>query len=133
MQDLSVAENLYLGALPPGRLGFTVNWKAMNSSARELLEAVGLHVDPRSLAGQLPLAHQQLLECARALSHGCTVLFFDGPTSPLTAHEADVLFALMDDLRERKLTLGFISHRLDEVEQLSDRVTVLRDGAINSR
>lgn len=130
MPDLSVAENLYLGALPPGRLRFTVDWKRTRDAAGDLLATVGLHVDPRMMAGQLPLAHQQLLECARALAHGCHVIFFDEPTSPLTAHEAGTLFALMRRLRERGYTLGFISHRLDEVEDLSDRITVLRDGQV---
>lgn len=130
MPDLSVAENLYLGALPLGRLPFTVDWKRARAAAGDLLATVGLHVDPRMLAGQLPLAHQQLLECARALAHGCHVIFFDEPTSPLTTHEAETLFTLMRQLRERGFTLGFISHRLDEVDDLSDRITVLRDGQI---
>ena len=133
MPDLSVAENLYLGTLRRGRLRFNVDWRAMNGSAGELLGAVGLNVDPRMLAGRLPLAHQQLLECAKALSYGCRIIFFDEPTSPLTSHEADRLFALMHGLREQGMTLGFISHRLDEVERLSDRITVLRDGAVTAR
>lgn len=133
MPDLSVAENLFLGALPVGRLGFTVDWKAVNDSAGELLAAVGLTSDPRTLAGRLSLAHQQLLECARALAHGCGVIYFDEPTSPLSGHEAEKLFSLMNDLRERGLTLGFISHRLDEVESISDRITVLRDGEVVAR
>jgi ABC-type sugar transport system ATPase subunit len=133
MPDLSVAENLYLGSLPRGRFGVNVDWRRMNGSTRELLERVGLDAAPRTLAGQLPLAHQQLLECARALALGCEVIFFDEPTSPLTSHEADKLFALMDDLRTQGMVLGFISHRFDEVEQVSDRITVLRDGVITAR
>ncbi|CCH78032.1 Ribose import ATP-binding protein rbsA 2 [Nostocoides japonicum T1-X7] len=133
MPDLSVAENLYLGALPRGRFGLTVDWRRARDTTSGLLETVGLSVDPRMLAGRLPLAHQQLLECARALAQGCRVIFFDEPTSPLTAHEADTLFALMRDLRDRGLTLGFISHRFDEVEDLSDRITVLRDGSVVGR
>ncbi|WP_349903411.1 sugar ABC transporter ATP-binding protein [Parafrigoribacterium humi] len=133
MPDLSVAENLFLGALPVGRLGFTVDWKTINDSAGELLAAVGLNSNPRTLAGRLSLAHQQLLECARALAHGCGVIYFDEPTSPLSGHEAEKLFSLMNELRERGLTLGFISHRLDEVEAISDRITVLRDGEVVAR
>ena len=94
MPDLSVAENLYLGALPRGRFG-QVDWQKMNSTTDRLLAEVGLlaqdagqRVEPRALAGGLSLAQQQLLECARALSHGCSVIFFDEPTSPLTAHDA---------------------------------------------
>jgi ABC-type sugar transport system ATPase subunit len=132
MPDLSVAENLYLGTLPRGPLG-RVDWRRMNDTTESVVSEVGLNVDPRTPAGQLSLAQQQLLECARALAHGCGVIFFDEPTSPLTAHDAEKLFALMHSLRERRYTLGFISHRLDEVEQLSDQITVLRDGEVVAR
>ncbi|HWF42089.1 MAG TPA: sugar ABC transporter ATP-binding protein, partial [Acidothermaceae bacterium] len=130
MPDLSVAENLYLGALPRGAFSFNVDWRAMTASTDGLLASVGLDLDSRMLAGRLSLAQQQLLECARALAHGCRVIFFDEPTSPLTAQDADRLFALIRDLRDRGLTLGFISHRFDEVEAISDRITVLRDGHV---
>jgi ABC-type sugar transport system ATPase subunit len=132
MPDLSVAENLYLGALPTARFG-RVAWRVMNNATEDLIASVGLHVHPRTLAGRLSLAQQQLLECARALSRGCGIIFFDEPTSPLTAHDADKLFSLMNELRARGLTLAFISHRLDEVEAVSDRITVLRDGAVVAR
>ena len=132
MPDLSVAENLYLGALPAGRLG-TVAWRTMNEATEGLISEVGLEADPRLLAGRLSLAQQQLLECARALTHGCRIIIIDEPTTPLTAHDAEKLFALMDRLRSRGMTLGFISHRLDEVEAISDRITVLRDGAVVAR
>jgi ABC-type sugar transport system ATPase subunit len=132
MPDLSVAENLYLGALPRGRLG-TVAWRQMIDTTEALTSTVGLHADPKVAAGRLSLAQQQLLECARALSHGCRILFFDEPTSPLTAHDAERLFALIGRLRDQEMTLGFISHRLDEVESISDRITVLRDGAVVER
>jgi ABC-type sugar transport system ATPase subunit len=132
MPDLSVAENLYLGALPRGRLG-TVAWRRMIDTTGALISAVGLHADPRVAAGRLSLAQQQLLECARALSHGCGILFFDEPTSPLTSHDAERLFALIGRLRDQRMTLGFISHRLDEIEAISDRITVLRDGAVVER
>jgi ABC-type sugar transport system ATPase subunit len=133
MPDLSVAENVYLGALPRGVAKWNVAWRSMAESAHEHLSAVGLNISPRSLAGDLSLAQQQLVECARALAHGCQVVFFDEPTSPLTAHEAARLFDLMQQLRADGLALGFISHRLDEVEEISDRLTVLRDGRIVGR
>ena len=131
MPDLSVAENLYLGALPT-RSG-RVAWRLMNDTAGELIAAVGLRADPRVPAGRLSLAQQQLLECARALSRGCGTIFFDEPTSPLTAHDAGRLFEVMRQLRDGGLTLAFISHRLDEIEAISDRITVLRDGAVVAR
>jgi ABC-type sugar transport system ATPase subunit len=132
MPDLSVAENLYLGALPRRRLG-AVAWRRMIDTTEDLITSVGLRADPRLPAGRLSLAQQQLLECARALSHGCGTIFFDEPTSPLTARDAERLFELMWQMREQGLTLGFISHRLDEIEAVSDRITVLRDGAVVAR
>ena len=132
MPDLSVAENLYLGALPRGRLG-TVAWRRMLDTTEALISTVGLQADPRVAAGRLSLAQQQLLECARALSHGGRILFLDEPTSPLTARDAEQLFALIGRLRGQGMTLGFISHRLDEIEAISDRITVLRDGVVVER
>ena len=132
MPDLSVAENLYLGALPTRRLG-GVAWRRMIDTTEELITSVGLRADPRLPAGRLSLAQQQLLECARALSHGCGTIFFDEPTSPLTARDAERLFELMWQMRDRGLTLGLISHRLDEIEAVSDRITVLRDGSVVAR
>lgn len=132
MPDLSVAENLYLGALPTRRPG-RVAWRTMNDTAGELIAAVGLRADPRVPAGRLSLAQQQLLECARALSRGCGTIFFDEPTSPLTAYDAERLFEVMLQLRDGGLTVAFISHRLAEIEAVSDQVTVLRDGAVVMR
>jgi ABC-type sugar transport system ATPase subunit len=130
MPDLSVAENLYVGTLPRGRLHVNVDWRTVYASADAVFARVGLRVDPRMPAGRLSIAAQQLVECARALAHDCRVIFFDEPTSPLTAHDSQRLFELMTDLRGQDLALGFISHRLDEVEEVSDAITVLRDGRV---
>jgi ABC-type sugar transport system ATPase subunit len=130
MANLSALENLFVGILPRGALPFSVNWKEMQRSAGAFFAQVGLDIDPHRPASTLSIAQQQLLECARALAHNCKIIFFDEPTSPLTAREAEVLFALMRRLREREFTLGFISHRLDEVLEVSDRITVLRDAAV---
>lgn len=127
MPHLSALENLFVGIIPRGRLPFSVDWKRMRETAGGYFAQVGLTIDPRQKAQTLSIAQQQQLECARALVHSCSVIFFDEPTSPLTSHEADVLFDLMRRLRDRQFTLGFISHRLDEVLALSDRITVLRD------
>ncbi len=130
MATLSAVENLFVGILPRARLPFSVDWRAMTQTAGSYFEQVGLDVDPRQPASTLSIAQQQLLECARALVHRCNVIFFDEPTSSLTAHETEVLFDLMRRLRGRSFTLGFISHRLDEVFEISDRITVLRDAQI---
>ncbi len=128
MQSLSVTENLFVGILRRGRLHFNVDWRSMKQEASAYLDRVGLDVDPEVRAEELSIAQQQLVECARALVHRCTVIYFDEPTSPLTAKEAGTLFEVMKNLRADGYTLGFISHRLDEVLAISDRVTVLRDG-----
>jgi ABC-type sugar transport system ATPase subunit len=130
MTSLSALENLFVGILPRGALPFSVNWTEMRQSAGAFFAQVGLDIDPHRPASTLSIAQQQLLECARALAHNCNIIFFDEPTSPLTAREADVLFALMRQLREREFTLGFISHRLGEVLEISDRITVLRDAMV---
>jgi ABC-type sugar transport system ATPase subunit len=130
MQHLSAAENLFLGILPRGALPFSVSWKEMRRRAGAYLARVGLDIDPETPAAELSIAQQQLLECARALVRRCDVIFFDEPTSPLTDHDAEILFEVMRSLREQRYALGFISHRLDEVFAISDRVTVLRDGSL---
>ena len=129
MGSLSLTENLFVGILRRGRLRINVDWRSMAREASDYLARVGLDIDPQRKADELSIAQQQLVECARALVHRCVVIFFDEPTSPLTAKEAGTLFDLMGSLRNDGYTLGFISHRLDEVLAISDRVTVLRDGA----
>ena len=133
MPHLSALENLFVGILPRGRVPFSVNWRRMRETAGGYFAQLGLSIDPGQKASTLSIAQQQQLECARALVHRCNVIFFDEPTSPLTAHESEVLFDLMRRLRERQYTLGFISHRLDEVLELSDRITVLRDARVVAR
>ena len=130
MAHLSAAENLYTGVLPRRRVRSLVDWGRIRRDAARSLERVGLDVEPETPARDLSIAQQQLLECARALVHECRVILFDEPTSPLTAHETDILFGLMRNLAAGGLSLGFISHRLDEVLEISDRVTVLRDGRL---
>ena len=130
MATLSAVENLFVGIMPRGRLPFSVDWRAMTQSAGPYFEQVGLDIDPRQPAWALSIAQQQLLECARALVHRCNVIFFDEPTSSLTARETEILFALVRRLRERSYTLAFISHRLDEVLEISDQITVLRDASV---
>ena len=129
MQSLSITENLFVGILRRGRLRFNVDWRSMKREASAHLDRVGLDIDPEMKAEELSVAQQQLVECARALVHRCVVIYFDEPTSPLTGKEAGTLFEVMGSLRADGYTLGCISHRLDEVLAISDRVTVLRDGA----
>ena len=126
--DRSVAENIFLGHLPHGRLG-GVHREALNREAALLLARVGLPISPRTLVRRLGIAQQQLVEIARALSRAARVIVMDEPTATLTAAEQRILFATIAALRKAGVGLVFISHHLEEVFEVCDRVTVLRDGA----
>jgi ABC-type sugar transport system ATPase subunit len=131
MPELSVTETMFVGQLPTiGRFPRRVDWKAARRRALEALATLRLEIDPDQLARNLSIAQQQQLECAKALLRGCRVILFDEPTSPLTTHEVERLFATMRRLRGEGYTLGFISHRMDEVLEISDDISVLRDGAL---
>jgi ribose transport system ATP-binding protein len=127
--DRSVAENIFLGHLPRNRFG-AVRRAALDRAASRLLARVGLAVQPRTVVRTLGIAQQQLVEIARALSRAARVIVMDEPTATLTAAEKASLFATIAGLRADGVGLVFISHHLDEVFALADRVTVLRDGAV---
>jgi rhamnose transport system ATP-binding protein len=124
--DLDIAENIMIGRQPMGRLG--VDWKRMYQEAGALLRRLGLALDPRTKARELSVAQQQVVEIARALSINAKVLIMDEPTSSLTQHEVDELFTIVRQLRAAGTAIVFISHRLEELFALADRVTTLRDG-----
>jgi ABC-type sugar transport system ATPase subunit len=125
--DRSVAENIFLGHLPHDRLG-RVRRAALHRRARDLLARVGLDVSPQTRVRTLGIAQQQLVEIARALSRAARVIVMDEPTATLTTSEQRVLFATIRSLREAGVGLVFISHHLEEVFEICDRVVVLRDG-----
>jgi ribose transport system ATP-binding protein len=124
--NLDVASNIYLGR-EPLRAGL-IDKKNMRRDARRVLDLVGLNVDPATPLHRLTIGHQQLVEIAKALSVNARVLIMDEPTSSLSQHETENLFRVVKDLRRRGVSVIYISHRLGEVKQLADRVTVLRDG-----
>jgi rhamnose transport system ATP-binding protein len=124
--DLDVAENILVGRQPARRLG--IDWKRMYREAGALLRRLGVSIDPRTKARDLSVAQQQLVEIARALSINARVLIMDEPTSSLTLGEVEELFAIVRQLREAGTAIVFISHRLEELFALADRVTILRDG-----
>jgi rhamnose transport system ATP-binding protein len=124
--DLDVAENILVGRQPAGRLG--IDWRRMYSEAADLLRRLGLSIDPRTKARELSVAQQQVVEIARALSINAKVLIMDEPTSSLTLREVEELFTIVRQLRQSGTAVVFISHRLEELFALADRVTVLRDG-----
>lgn len=126
-EHLSVAENILLEEL--GHKGSLVDWKDMTQRAAELLTEMGFaEIDPRMRAGDLPVALQQVVEICKALSRESKTIVFDEPTAVLTHHETRKLFKLINDLRDRGVCIIYISHRLEEIFELCNRVTVLKDG-----
>ena len=125
--DLSVAENLALGLESAGAWT-RIDWQGRSDRARELLARVGARIDVNREAASLSLPEQQLVEIARALGARAKLLILDEPTASLTPQEVDRLFALLTELRAAGTALIYISHRLEELPRLADRVTVLRDG-----
>ncbi len=123
---MTVAENLFLGR-EPGARGF-VSWPRMRAATRALLGRLGLSIDPMRAVATLSVAEQQMVEIARALSIDSRLIIMDEPTSALTDQEVDRLVRIVGDLRARGLSVLFVTHRLEEVRRLCDRVTVLRDG-----
>jgi ABC-type sugar transport system ATPase subunit len=127
VENLSVAENIYFGNLPTTRSG-RVLWKELEENTRKALKEVGLNINPRNKVGYLSMAQQQLVEIAKALSHNSRVLIMDEPTSALSPKEIDNLFNLIRELKNKGVGIIYVSHKIEEIFALTDRVTVLRDG-----
>jgi rhamnose transport system ATP-binding protein len=125
--DLSVAENIAL-ALEQGHGEWTVNWKSRHARAQQLLASMGATIDPARPARTLSMAEQQIVEIAKAIGADARILLMDEPTALLSDRETDNLFALMRQLRARGVAIVYISHRLEEILSIADRITVLRDG-----
>jgi ABC-type sugar transport system ATPase subunit len=125
-ENLSVAENLCLSALP-ARRGFIAR-DAMVERAREMLAQIGATIDPNRSAGDLTIAQQQLVQIAAAVGHGARIIIFDEPTSSLSQVEAEKLYQLIAQLKQRGVTCIYVSHRMAEIFRLCDHATVLRDG-----
>lgn len=124
---LTVAQNIYLGQ-EPRSLGFLLDDRALNDRAAELFETLHLNLDPRKRASALAVAQQQMVEIAKALSLNADILIMDEPTAALTDTEIAELFRITRELRGRGVGVVHISHRLQELKQIADRVTVMRDG-----
>ena len=125
---LNAGQNIYLGREPKGRLPGTLDWGALYRDARAQLERLSLDIDPHTPVRQLPIAQQQMIEVAKALSLNAKLIVMDEPTSSLTDREVDTLFEQMRRLRAEGVSIIFISHRMDEVHAVCDRATVMRDG-----
>jgi len=130
LPNLSVAENICAGRYPrrPWLRGGGIDWRETNKRARELLAGLGIELDVAQLAGGLPAAVQQLATVARAVATDARVLILDEPTSSLDAEEVKALFALIRRLRDKGVAILFVTHFLDQVYEVCDRITVLRNG-----
>ncbi|MCY7325995.1 MAG: sugar ABC transporter ATP-binding protein [Microbacteriaceae bacterium] len=126
--DLTVAENIYIGRQPRGRGGL-ISRSTMRAEATKLFATLGVPIDPERIAAGLSIADQQIIEIAKAISLDARVLIMDEPTAALSGVEVERLFGVARSLRDRGAGILFISHRFDEVFGLSDRITVMRDGA----
>jgi ribose transport system ATP-binding protein len=128
---LSVAENVFLESFPLKK-NKTIDWKILNRKTHELVQNVGLDLDPTRKVSKLTVSQQQMVEIARALSHEARVVIMDEPTSALTPNEIESLFTVIRKLRGLGIGILYVTHKLEEVFELCDQVTVLRDGKLIS-
>ncbi|MCJ7668283.1 MAG: sugar ABC transporter ATP-binding protein [Anaerolineae bacterium] len=125
---LSVAENIFMGRLPKRKPFGNVDWSEATSQAKRILDGLGVDIDPRERVGNLSIGEQQLTEIAKALSMKAQILLLDEPSSALADEERERLFSILRGLQEKGVAIIYVSHRLVEVPQIGQRVTVLRDG-----
>ena len=126
LNHLTVAQNIFIGReFMNGKL---INDAKMNQAARELFEQLHIDINPKEKMGDLTVGKQQMCEIAKAISHKAKVIIFDEPTAALTESEIEALFKIIRDLKAQGLGIVYISHRMDEIKMITDRVTVMRDG-----
>lgn len=124
--DLSVAENIFLGRAI--RKGMIIDLKAMERESKKILDSLNIKINPKTLVKTLSVGYQQMVEIAKAVSQNAKLLIMDEPSAPLTSAEVEAMFAIVDKLKASGVSIIYISHRLDEIFRLSDRITILRDG-----
>jgi len=125
--DLNVTENIFVGHTKEGKSP-TIDWKKKRERARELLKSLGVNMDERALVKGMSIADQQMVEITSALSQNAEVIIMDEPTAALSLGEVETLFKIIKKLKKQGKAIVFIGHRLEEIEVVSDRITVLRDG-----
>lgn len=130
MDHLTVAQNIFIGRESMMKNGVFLNEKAQNERAAALFKRLNMNIDPTETLGRLTVGRQQMVEIAKAVSHNLRILILDEPTAALTDQEIDELFSIMRDLRSRGVGMIHISHRLDEIHQIADRASVMRDGEL---
>ncbi|WP_113671453.1 sugar ABC transporter ATP-binding protein [Vallitalea guaymasensis] len=129
MPDLTVAQNIFIGKEPKKCLNLFLDNKEINDKASELLNQMNLSISPEEKVENLSVAKQQMVEIAKALSYNSDVLIMDEPTAALTELEIEELFSIIKELKEKGVGIVYISHRMEELKQICDRVTVMRDGS----
>lgn len=129
LPELTVAENIVMGAWP-GTAGGLLDWNRARAVSTSILKGIGVEIDPYTLVGSLPMALRQMVEIGKVLSQESELIVFDEPTAPLSRDEVGILFDILRDLKRRAKGIIFISHRLDEVLAISDRITVMKDGKL---
>ena len=127
MNHLTVAQNIYIGR-EPMKNGLYIDDKKMEEDAKALFDRIGVDIDPGAILGTLTVGKQQMVEIAKAVSHDSKILILDEPTAALTQVEVEELFSIMHDLKAKGIGMIYISHRMDEINRISDRITVMRDG-----
>ena len=127
MKDLTVAQNIFIGREPMA-MGLFIDDGKMEAEAEKLLRYVGVNISPSTRLGNLTVGKQQMVEIAKAISYNSKILILDEPTAALTSVEVDELFRIMNELKQKGIGMIYISHRMDEIRRISDRVTVMRDG-----
>jgi len=127
LKNLTVAENIFLGRQPLARTGI-IDWKKMNLDARSLLDAIQSDISEKAMVSSLSVGQMQMVEIAKALSFKSNIIIMDEPTSALTEKEVQALFNIIKQLKKDNVAIVYISHRLEEIMKIGDRLTVLRDG-----
>ncbi|GMQ61110.1 sugar ABC transporter ATP-binding protein [Vallitalea maricola] len=125
--ELSVAENIFLGRAIRKK-GIIVDKKAMVDKSKEIFKQFDINIDPNELVSNLTVGYQQIVEIAKAMSQKAKILIMDEPSAPLTKSEVESMYLIVDKLKEAGVTIIYISHRMDEIFRLTDRITVMRDG-----
>src|SRR5699024_1101718 len=128
MRDLTVAQNIFIGREPRTGFNFFLKEKELNKKASKLFEQLNIDLDPETKIADLTVAKQQMVEIAKALSFDAKILVMDEPTAALTETEIETLFKIINQLRKNGVGIIYISHRMEELKLISDRITVLRDG-----
>ncbi len=128
VDELSVAENIFAGRLAPK--GKLINWKEINQKAKVLMESIGFEKAPTTIVGTLTVAEKQMVEIAKALSRNSRIILMDEPSATLTKKELDALFQIIRDLKAKGISVIYISHRMEEIFEICETVTVLRDGQV---